>query len=69
MEAEDKDSLDILANRIMRFRSKRGGERITTNSLIRSLITLLLDNEKKLDIEGIDGEGDLRERISKMLRG
>ena len=48
MNTDQKEKLDVLAKRLMKFRKAAGKERITANTLIRSLISVFLENEPPL---------------------
>lgn len=65
---EQEDFLNDAERLIMRNRAVgEGSERITKNTIIRALITLLADSWKDMDIEGITDEEDLLERIRQIL--
>ena len=60
-----------IENSIMRSRSKIGNEdreRITSNSILRCLVTSFIDRVELLDFEEIDNEEILNQRIQKLFR-
>jgi hypothetical protein len=62
---EQKEGLDKLARRLMKFRAKetRGNpdkERITSNSIIRALIDIFLEHATDTPLEVISSEEDLK---------
>lgn len=62
--------LKTLENRIMRSRSKSTNlkrERITTNSVLRCLISSFLERTEDLDISEIQNEEILADRIEKLF--
>lgn len=68
MQEENKDALDSLTNQIMRSRNSKGCERITTNTLIRALISSFLKHRDKLNTNNIDDEEELLNRINRMFK-
>lgn len=73
LTSEQKEGLDRVAKKIMKFRSKQlkgndNKERITTNTLIRVLIDIFLQREQKHDFqEVVSSEDDVREWVRKLF--
>lgn len=70
---EQKDGLDKLARKLMKFRAKetRGNpdkERITANTFIRVLIDNLLERETGLPLEVVSSEEELKLWTSKLFK-
>jgi hypothetical protein len=71
LKEENFMDLKHIENSIMRSRSKAGNderERITTNSILRSLVTSFIDRIDLLDFEEIDNEEILNQRIQKLFK-
>lgn len=68
MTAEQKEFLDKSAKRIMKNRnSKKNSERITTNTIIRSLIEVLKESGAEINASNITNEKDLTRELSELL--
>lgn len=70
---EQKDGLDKLARKLMKFRAREtrgnpGKERITANTFIRVLIDNLLEREAGLPLEVISSEEELKLWTSKLFK-
>ncbi|CAF23758.1 hypothetical protein [Candidatus Protochlamydia amoebophila] len=72
LTAEQKEGLDQVAKKIMKFRSRdlKGNdskERITANTLMRALIDIFLEKENHLSMEILVDEDDVRKWITKLF--
>lgn len=70
---EQKERLDKIVKKLMKFRSKdlKGRddkERITTNTLIRALIANFLDNADSLNLETLSSEDDVYKWVGKCFK-
>lgn len=73
MTCDQRDALDNLSKRLMRFRPKPGQyqgerERITANCIMRALVDNFMKRYHLLDIEPIMTEKDLHEWVSQLFR-
>lgn len=71
LKEENFMDLKHIENSIMRSRSKTGNEdreRITSNSILRCLVTSFIDRVDLLDFEEIDNEEILNQRIQKLFK-
>jgi hypothetical protein len=71
LKQEDFMDLKHIENSIMRSRSKNGSEdreRITTNSILRSLVSSFINRADLFDFEDIDNEEILNQRIQKVFK-
>lgn len=72
LSAEQKEGLDRVAKRIMKFRSdatkgSQDKERITANTLMRVLIDVFLEKENQLPMEVITNEETARKWVEKLF--
>ena len=70
LERNQKSFLDNLALKIMSNRARcksNDKERITTNTILRSLVRVLELHEDKLETDNIKNEDELTERLKKIL--
>lgn len=70
---EQKEGLDRIARKIMKFRSKQlkgvdTKERITANTVIRALVENLLEREELLQMEVLSDENDVHAWIRKVFK-
>lgn len=71
LKEENFMDLKHIENSIMRSRSKTGNEdreRITSNSILRCLVTSFIDRIDLFDFEEIDNEEILNQRIQKIFK-
>lgn len=73
LRIKEENFMDLkhIENSIMRSRSKNSNEereRITTNSILRTLVTSFIDRIDLLDFEDIDNEEILNLRIQKLFK-
>jgi hypothetical protein len=71
LKEENFMDLKHIENSIMRSRSKAGKEdreRITSNSILRCLVTSFIDRIDLLDFEEIDNEEILNQRMQKLFK-
>lgn len=71
LKEENFMDLKHIENSIMRSRSKNGNEdreRITSNSILRCLVTSFIDRIELLDFEEIDNEEILNQRIQRLFK-
>jgi hypothetical protein len=73
LTSEQKDAMDELAKKIMRYRSQKGGvheerERITSNSIFRALMDNFLAKVDSLDITALQNEEELGAWIHQLFR-
>ena len=71
LKEENFMDLKHIENSIMRSRSKTGNEdreRITSNSILRCLVTSFIDRIDLLDFEEIDNEEMLNQRMQKLFK-
>jgi len=65
---KQKDSFDLLARNICRKRVlHKKNIKISTSTLIRCLVEILMENWNELDLENIKTEAELLERIKKLF--
>lgn len=71
LKENHKDFLDSLSKKIMRSRSSKSTQencqRITGNSILRSLLDCLLEREGEINYEEIDNEEALTQRLKEVL--
>jgi hypothetical protein len=72
LTTEQKEGLDRIAKRIMKFRSKeikgQEKERITANTLIRALVDNFLKHEESVQLEVVTSEDDVKEWVRKLFK-
>ncbi len=73
LSTEQKEGLDRVAKKLMKFRSNqlRGieeKERITANTILRSLIDNFLELEDSLQLETLTSEKEVREWIANVFK-
>lgn len=73
LTTEQKEGLDRVAKKLMKFRSNQlkgieEKERITANTILRSLIDNFLEQEDVLQLETLTSEKDVREWTSKVFK-
>lgn len=72
LTSDQKEGLDRIAKKLMKYRSKQlkgldNKERITANTLIRSLIDNFLELEDSLHFETLTSEKEVKEWIAKVF--
>lgn len=73
LTSEQKDTLDDIARKLMRFRSnalvgKEERERITANTICRALLDNVIDRIDSLEIEAIQNEAELKTWLEKIFK-
>ena len=73
LTTEQKAGLDLVAKKIMKYRSKEAKEcevkeRITSNTLIRCLVDHFLQMESFIQMEALQSENDVQAWIGKMFK-
>jgi hypothetical protein len=73
LTTEQKEGLDRVAKKLMKFRSNQlkgieEKERITANTILRSLIDNFLEQEDVLQLETLTSEKEVREWTSKVFK-
>jgi hypothetical protein len=73
LTSEQKDQMDELARKLMRFRHKEGGsfddkERITANSVVRVILDNVIEKIDTLEIQKILTEDELKTWMSGLFK-
>jgi hypothetical protein len=73
LRIQEEHFMDLkqIENSIMRSRSRSKSddrERITTNSILRCLVASFIDRIEMIDLEGVENEEILKERIQKIFK-
>jgi hypothetical protein len=73
LTSEQKDQMDDLARKLMRFRNKGGGslddkERITANSVVRVILDNVIERIDLLELQKIRTEDELKSWMSGLFK-
>jgi mannitol/fructose-specific phosphotransferase system IIA component (Ntr-type) len=73
LTTEQKEGLDRVARKLMRYRSSElkgrdDKERITANTLIRGLVEVFLQSERAIQLETLSSEDDVCEWLAKNFK-
>jgi hypothetical protein len=73
LSSEQKDAIDELSKKFMRYRSQQAStpesrERITANSIFRSLLSIFIEKSKSLDMTAVQNEEELAEWVRQVFK-
>jgi hypothetical protein len=73
LSSKQKDAIDELSKKLMRYRSQKGSmpesrERITANSIFRSIVDIFIEKSDALDMTAVQNEEELMVWIRQVFK-